>query len=777
MALQASSLGYNVLTRTIELRDLSLAATLGSPPFLLADRVVVLVDPGIYLGRLTISRISVARPRLSLIRNSDGTMNLPAARNDAPSSSPLQLGVVSLAGLSMSLEDRAAQRAFTLGPLDLRLDTGLGARGSGRDSAASPGAFGPADFTVKAGEADVSGTIAGRLAFDGTRVRIEDLVAQTRQGRVVVAGWADVLGERPAISLNASATIDLREAARLARTDTRGLTGRLEGTAEVTGALAAPAVRFAFTGRDVAYPPLRNVALAGRGSFSGTRVLIDGLDLNSSAGEVHADGSVELGDATAGRAATPSHLALRWANLRIDDLARALGQPLAPGTGAVAAGTATLDLDARERYPQLVSGMRAAATSTFQPVASASSRDSLALAGRADLQLDRGRWSLRHSIRTSRAQASLEGTMTGRLLDGADRFGSTLGGRSRLRVDDIASVPPLMKTAGVTCAAGSRGWTGRDDAGGGHSCGDARTPACAGRSHRPRSAPSYPSAGCQLRRAAGRGRGKRARAGRAGALRRHRAAGGRTVLVARSPRRQFRSDTGRPVRDREPVPAAGGPDGIGAARRHDRGHAHEPHPIRAGGADAVGRRRRCRSGPRRRHHRHGNAAARRWRPDDHRRRRAGRGRACDARDPQPCRLSRVRGRLARARRHRQADSAAVPRSGWRPVGPGIGDCPRCRPALGSCRDSRTRRPARGGRHGSRHPHPADRARIGHARGGSHRGRVDRSAFRRADACHASRAVGRRRASGPAPGARQRSALRADRDRLPGGRCHAGVDTG
>ena len=40
--------------------------------------------------------------------------------------------------------------------------------------------------------------------------------------------------------------------------------------------------------------------------------------------------------------------------------------------------------------------------------------------------------------------------MTGRLLDGADRFGSTLGGRSRLRVDDIASVPPLMKTAGVS---------------------------------------------------------------------------------------------------------------------------------------------------------------------------------------------------------------------------------------------------------------------------------------------------------------------------------------
>ena len=33
MALQASSLGYNVLTRTIELRDLSLAATPRQSPF------------------------------------------------------------------------------------------------------------------------------------------------------------------------------------------------------------------------------------------------------------------------------------------------------------------------------------------------------------------------------------------------------------------------------------------------------------------------------------------------------------------------------------------------------------------------------------------------------------------------------------------------------------------------------------------------------------------------------------------------------------------------
>jgi outer membrane protein assembly complex protein YaeT len=442
ITLQASRLGYNLLTRTVDLSDLSLAASSGAPPFLQADRVVVVVEPGIYLGRLTIRSLSVARPRLTLVRNSDGTMNLPAARNDTPSSSPLRLGIVSVAGLSLSFDDRAAQRTFALGPFDLSLDT--------RSAAASPGAFGPSGFSVKAGGADVSGTLDGRLAFDGTRVRIDELNLQTPQGRVMAAGWTDVLGERPAISLSARAAINLPEAARLARVDAHGLTGQIESATEVTGTLSAPAVTFSFAGDDVDYPALGHVAITGRGSFSGTRLQIAGLDLSSPAGEIHAEGSVEVGEARTDTTPTPSRLSLRWGDLRIDDLAKAFGQPLAPGTGSLAAGNANIDFDTRERYPQMLSRVRATATTTLQPIAIASSRDPLGLLGRADLQVDEGQWSLRHSIRTSRAQASLEGTVTGRLEDRAGQLGSTLGGRSRLRVEDVASVPPLMKSAGVS---------------------------------------------------------------------------------------------------------------------------------------------------------------------------------------------------------------------------------------------------------------------------------------------------------------------------------------
>jgi outer membrane protein assembly complex protein YaeT len=442
IALQASSLGYNLFTRSIEVRDLSLAAASGGQPFLQAHRVEVVLDPAIYLGHPTVIRISVTTPRLTLTRNADGTMNLPPSRKDGGSSPPVRLGVVSVTGLSLTLEDRSAQRSFTVGPLDLSVDT--------RDSAGRPGAFGPGAFAVRAGGTEVSGTIEGRLAFDGTRVRIEDLTAETRPGRLVVSGWADVIGERPAVSANASVSVDVAEAARVARVDARGLGGRLDGTMAVTGELTAPAIAAAIRSSDVVYPPLGSIRLNGRGSFSGTRGLIETFDVDSTAGSLHADGTIELGEAAKAAAATPSHLALRWSNVRIDDLARASGRQPAIQAGALATGSATVDFDAGDSSLGALSRLRTTGTTTLQPVADTASHDSLALTGRVDLELDQGRWSLRHSIRTPRAQATIAGSVTGRLLDATDRLRSTLGGRSEFRVDEIASVPSVLRTAGIS---------------------------------------------------------------------------------------------------------------------------------------------------------------------------------------------------------------------------------------------------------------------------------------------------------------------------------------
>ena len=169
---------------------------------------------------------------------------------------------------------------------------------------------------------------------------------------------------------------------------------------------------------------------------------------------IHVEGAIELGEPPPRLAGTTSRLVLRWSKLRLDDLVPVLGQSLPIRSGSLASGSATVDFDARVLETRAWSRLRAAATTTLQPAANASSRGSLALSGRADLQLDQASWSLPHSIQSRSAQIDLAGNMAGRLLDGAGGLHSTLGGRSRLRVADISAFPSLMQPAGVRLPPG-----------------------------------------------------------------------------------------------------------------------------------------------------------------------------------------------------------------------------------------------------------------------------------------------------------------------------------
>ena len=246
-----------------------------------------------------------------------------------------------------------------------------------------------------------------------------------------------------------SATVDLERAPRLAAIAARGLTGHLDATIDAAGALAAPTLALAVTGRDISHAQLGRVRLAGRSSLSGTRALIDTLDVDAAAGSLHADGAIELGETPPRAAAPASHVALRWSNLRLDDLVQTFGQPLPIRIGSLAHGTATIDFDLPDLQARAWSRLRAAATTTLEPAAIESSRENLSLSGRAELLLDRGGWSLRHAIDARSAQADLAGQLSGRLVDSAGDLRSTLGGSSRLRVADVGALPPLMQAAGV----------------------------------------------------------------------------------------------------------------------------------------------------------------------------------------------------------------------------------------------------------------------------------------------------------------------------------------
>ena len=143
VAFRASSLSYSLFTRSIEMQDVSVASTSGAEPFLQADRVVVVFGLGILVGRPDFARVSLSRPRVTLVRDRDGALNLPLSQSSAGSSSPLHLGVVSVTALMLRFDDRTTRRSVSVGPLDLSLDTSGAPRAFGT--------LGPGAFTARAG--------------------------------------------------------------------------------------------------------------------------------------------------------------------------------------------------------------------------------------------------------------------------------------------------------------------------------------------------------------------------------------------------------------------------------------------------------------------------------------------------------------------------------------------------------------------------------------------------------------------------------------------------
>ena len=444
LAVGASSLSFNLFTRTVVLSDVSVRAGATADPFAEADRAVIFLGRDSFRGRVAISRVSLTRPRVTLIRYPDATTNLPVPRPGAGSGPSLHLGIVSAADLSVALDDRVARRSLALGPLDISVDT--------RGSAAAPGTFGPGLFKSRVGQVEIAGTIAGRLGFDGARVRVEDLTVETREGRVAIRGWTDVTGDTPLVSARVQASVDITQVARLARRDLLGFAGHLDGTVDVSGPLAAPSLELVVAGRNLTDPSFGPISVSGRASFSATRAVVHSARVSAAAGALELDGALDLarGPASTG---TNSRLSLRWSDLHLDEIGRRFGPALPVQSGALASGTGAIDFDSRDLQARSWSRVRASASTTLQPLPGTPD-DTLGVSGRADLQLDRGRWSIRHAIEAAHVRADLEGVVHGRL---SERTGlrSTLTGRTRLRVEDLRNLPSVLQSAGIALPPGA----------------------------------------------------------------------------------------------------------------------------------------------------------------------------------------------------------------------------------------------------------------------------------------------------------------------------------
>jgi hypothetical protein len=280
---QAESLGYNLLAASVELRNPTLA-TQGERPFFAADSVRLRFSRSVLWGTIEIQGLELARPRVTIVRHANGTTNLPVSQT-APSSgtTPLHLGIVELRQISIEVEDEGADRAVRAGPIDLMLDS--------RSTDPRPGAFGPSPFAVRlAATADtqatrsVTGTLAGRLGFDGSRLTVPELNVETPEGRLTLSGWIDFVAEALSVETQGRLDLDLARAGRFIGASGTVLAGSARAQFAVSGSLADPVVRVDVVGRDVSYGSVAVADLSANATYTGGRLAIERLDVTSSFG-------------------------------------------------------------------------------------------------------------------------------------------------------------------------------------------------------------------------------------------------------------------------------------------------------------------------------------------------------------------------------------------------------------------------------------------------------------------------------------------------------------
>jgi translocation and assembly module TamA len=441
---QADALRYNLLTVSVELRNPRLSVP-RDRPFLQADAIRIALNRRVLFGVFELERLELEQPRVTIVRHPDGATNLPTSRSDSASSpEPIHLGRVGLRGLIVEVEDESAGHRVAAGPIDLTLDT--------RAGAASPGTFGPSPLVLRIGPTErqvparsLSGTFNGRLGFDGSRLTIHDLRLEAPEGRLSLAGWLDVISKSTGVEMRGRLETDLARAGPLFLPPGDPLTGSATLEMVVRGAVANPTVRLEVTGRNLRFRSTPEIGLAASATYAAGRADLDRLAVTSDVGEIEATATLHV--TTEDGKPGESRLAGRIARLDLDRALRAAGLSLPVAIGSTAGGNINLSLDAGTpvhldswRY------VKGDGTIELRPDGSG-----LSLSGRVDLTARDRRWTVGHALRAAAGRTTLEGTIAAELPD--SNLSGTLSGKSQLQIQEIRTLLPVLRQAGVALPA------------------------------------------------------------------------------------------------------------------------------------------------------------------------------------------------------------------------------------------------------------------------------------------------------------------------------------
>ena len=427
-------LDYNLFTLTFSTGNVTLAAEGSSVPFLSAEAVRVDLPWTIVRGRIAVESLEIDNPSVTIVREADGTLNLPTSSgaDSQPAPESIDVGRFVIRGLRVRYEDRPAGVLVDARDIDVNLERPPGSLLNGRLSAG--------DATVRLSELATNlSKLGGMLTFDGRALALEEFALEAPEGRLRIDGKLSLLPAFALDGLRYQGHLDLARMAPWVGANPPP-TGLVSFSGTAAGPIDSATTTIDVAGDNLQWSDLHEISLRTHAVLSGSAAEVESLRVTAAGGEILADARVPFDDRS------PGHARLNWQNLRVRPLVSALAGDSVPRFASVAEGSATFNWSGQT----LLTGR-----GTIENLlgATTASRGELPLTGRATVRLHDGIWQLSHDHRVSRAVA-LTGHAEGRI-DPQMPASSTLSGSAELRVGSFSDAVALATKAGIVGNAGN----------------------------------------------------------------------------------------------------------------------------------------------------------------------------------------------------------------------------------------------------------------------------------------------------------------------------------
>ncbi len=428
-------LDYNLLALRVSLGPTTLAAEGHATPFLTVDGIEVDAPWSVVSGTIALQSLTITNPVISITRDADGQLNLPAAADPVvPEPEPTAIGPIEIDALSI----RNLVVSYQDAPLGLSVDgramtLDLARRGDGPLAG---------QLTMEGGVEITSGDrrtrvsrLDGDFSFDGSSLGFDAFTLEAPELTLQLDGRVDLLAAAPSVDTRYEGRMMLGPLVPWLAPGEE-VAGVVSFAGAVTGPLDAPEVTLTAASEDLAWRDQRGMTLDLRAAMSPATATVERLRFTVGGGAVEGTARVGLDEAAAG------HLELTWNGLDLGSLAATAGVT-EPRVAAVASGRANADWSGSDPATA-VAAIQTSIQSGRAPAGA------LALSGGLAATLARGEWTATlDRLATRRLQ--LNGRASGRL-NADDIAATTIAGNVRGTVDDLPALVRELAAAGLVTA-------------------------------------------------------------------------------------------------------------------------------------------------------------------------------------------------------------------------------------------------------------------------------------------------------------------------------------